>query len=64
MEEHLGLNMVKEREDANKYPRRKCASCIHYPCFSGQGIGSHSLNFAAYGCITYKKASDALRLEK
>lgn len=38
-EEHIGINRLKEREDANKYPRRKCVRCIRYPCFSGQGIG-------------------------
>ena len=53
-EEHIGINRLKEREDANKYPRRKCVRCIRYPCFSGQGIGTHAINLAAYGCKDYK----------
>lgn len=47
-QEHIEINRLKEREDANKYPRRKCVRCIRYPCFSGQGIGTHAINFAAY----------------
>ena len=42
-EEYIGINRLKEREDANKYPRRKCVRCIRYPCFSGQGIGTHAI---------------------
>ena len=53
-QEHIEINRLKEREDANKYPRRKCVRCIRYPCFSGQGIGTHAINFAAYGCKDYK----------
>lgn len=53
-EEYIGINRLKEREDANKYPRRKCVRCIRYPCFSGQGIGTHAINLAAYGCKDYK----------
>ena len=34
-EEYIGINRLKEREDANKYPRKKCVRCIRYPCFSG-----------------------------
>lgn len=45
-EEYIGINRLKEREDANKYPRRKCVRCIRYPCFSGQGIGTHAINLA------------------
>lgn len=53
-EEYIGINRLKEREDANKYPRKKCVRCIRYPCFSGQGIGTHAINLAAYGCKDYK----------
>lgn len=50
----LGVDQIKERKDANKYPQRKCSECTRYPCFKGQGNGSHSTNFAAYGCNQYQ----------
>lgn len=36
-----------------QYPSRNCTNCLRYPCFMGQGIGSHKANFAAYGCVNY-----------
>lgn len=54
MNENLGVDRAKERKDANKYPRRECKECARYPCFKGQGTGSHSTNFAAYGCNQYQ----------
>lgn len=54
MSESLGVDRTKERKDANKFPRRECKGCVRYPCFKGQGTGSHSTNFAAYGCNQYQ----------
>lgn len=57
-EEYIGINRLKEREDANKYPRRKCVRCIRYPYF-GTGMVLIAIGFAlCFGSAYYHGISN------
>ena len=53
----MAITKIKPVKDENgivlKFPKRECKKCNKYPCL--EGMEKLRSNFAAYGCIYYKR---------